>query len=241
MQFGTLAQLAVLMGVASAFPAPATPLNFDDVILLGDDGGHKLIKESEYQEIAARGLLVPAPAPFALEARTNTDTNTNSHNKRCDESEEVQILEDDSFLNWDVAVSSVISAMGGTATVGVLKGYSVSNAVSVGTGATATIMEVLAIKMEVSYTETWTTTETSTLTYTVPANQYGLIVSQPMVRRVSGNYLTGCQDSFKSTTFTSDTYSSQSYGDLSWVTGVLRLCNSTEYPVPFCIGTGFHS
>lgn len=238
MQFGTLAQMAVLMGVATAAPKPVDTLAWDDVILVGDGGAHQLIKDSEYEEIKARGLLEPAAGPATLNARSNED----NLNKRCDESEEVQVTSDTSFLNWDVPMSAVVSSSGSSGvTVGVTSGYSLSNSVSVTAGVSATIESVLGLSMSVSYSETWTTTEGSSISYTLPDNNYGLIVSQPMTRRVVGNYLSGCTDSPTTTAFTSDTYTSQSYGNLAWVTGVIRLCNSTEYPVPYCIGTGTHS
>ena len=76
--------------------------------------------------------------------------------------------------------------------------------------------------------------------YTVPEGQFGRIVSQPLTRRVQGYVYSGCTDSPSKETFMSDTYTSQSYGNLEWVQGVIRLCNSTTYPIPFCIGDGVH-
>lgn len=239
MQFGTLAQLAVLMGVASAAPKPLnTPLNWDDVILVGEDGAHKLIKHSEYEDIMARGLLVDAAPAAPVVARSSPSSTLD---QRCDSSEEVQVTSDTTFTNWDVPMSPVVSSAGGGVTVGVSSGYSIANSVSVTAGVSATIQTVLGLSMSVSYSESWTTTEGSTISYTVPDNSYGLIVSQPKTRRVVGNYLSGCTDSPTVTGFTSDTYTSQSYGNLAWVAGVIRLCNSTVYPVPYCIGDGEHS
>lgn len=238
MQLSTLAQLMALMGVASAAPKPidtSIQMHYDDVILLGRDGDHKIIKESEYQVLADRGQLEPAAAPVSIKGRASTPE------RRCEESEEVQITSDTSFLNWDVPMSPVVSSSGGGVSVGVSSGYSLSNSVSVTAGVSATIESVLGLSMSVSYSESWTTTEGSTISYTLPDNNYGLIVSQPMVRRVVGNYLSGCTDAPTSEAYTSDTYTSQSYGSLEWVTGVIRLCNSTTYPVPYCIGTGTHS
>ncbi|CAN8097005.1 unnamed protein product [Discula destructiva] len=239
MQVSTLAHLAALVGAVSAAPAPA-PLNYDDVLLVGDDGSSKVIKEADYHLLKSRGVLTPAPA--AVHAGSiKTRSSSNDNEKRCDESSEVQVVTDEKFLNWDVPMSSVVSAAGGGVMVAVTSGYSISNALQTTVGMEATIEEVLGLSMQVSYTETWTTTETTAITYTVPANNYGLIVSQPMVRRIEGYYLSGCVDSPAKEAFTSDTYSSQSYGNLEWVTGVIRLCNSTSYPVPYCIGTGEHS
>ncbi|GKT55919.1 hypothetical protein ColTof4_11668 [Colletotrichum tofieldiae] len=231
MRFSVLAA-AGLIGAAAAAPAPApVALNFDDVIVVGEDGTHQVMKSAEYDALQARAALAPAPAIKSLESVSR---------RGCEESTEVQVITDDQFLNWDVAISPVLSSIGGSATVSVANGYSIANSVSVTSGLTATVEGVLGMSLSVSYSETWTTTETQTLGFTVPDGQYGLVVSQPNVRRVTGNILSGCTDSPSKTEFTSDTYTSQSYGNLAWVKGVIRLCNSTTYPVPYCIGNGEH-
>ncbi|KXH38347.1 hypothetical protein CSIM01_09692 [Colletotrichum simmondsii] len=136
MRFSVLTA-AGLIGAAVAAPAPGpAPLNFDDVIVVGEDGTHTVMKASEYDALERRAALPVAPAP----------------------------------------------ALG----------------------------------------------------------DYGLVVSQPNVRRVTGNIFSGCTDSPTVDAFTSDSYSDQSYGNLAWVKGVIRLCNSTTYPVPYCIGQGEH-
>lgn len=77
--------------------------------------------------------------------------------------------------------------------------------------------------------------------FSVPAGQWGVVVSNPYTRRLSGNVVSGCTDSPTTEEFSSDSYTSQSYGDLSWVTGPIRICNSSTYPVPYCVGTGTHT
>ncbi|KAI5925591.1 hypothetical protein F4810DRAFT_659200 [Camillea tinctor] len=189
--------------------------------------------------MVARDNLGPAPAAREL---TSSPAPSGKKARGCDESSEVQVLSDTSFLNWDVGISPVVSAQGGTATVSIANGYMLANSVSVSESVTVNSLEkLLAVMLQVSYTETWTTVETQTFTYTVPDGQFGLVVSQPKVRRVEGNYIYGCVDAPSKEAFTSDTYTSQNYGNLNWVEGVIRLCNSTTYPVPYCIGTGSHS
>lgn len=94
--------------------------------------------------------------------------------------------------------------------------------------------------MSLTYSETWTTTETTTFTFNVPSGQYGLVVSNPYTHRVAGNVLSGCTDSPTSDAFTVDSYTSATYGSLSWVEGPITLCNSSTYPVPYCVGSGTH-
>ncbi|KAF9871036.1 hypothetical protein CkaCkLH20_11453 [Colletotrichum karsti] len=234
MRFSVLAASA-LAGVAIAAPRPApVALNYDDVIVVGEDGSHTVMKSAEYDALQAREKRMVAPAI--------TSRSEGIEARGCAESTEVQVLSDESFLNWDVAMSPVLSSMGGSATVSVANGYSIANTYTVSSSISSTIAEIgLGVSLSVSYAETWTTTETQTIGFTVPEGQYGLVVSQPNVRRVKGNIISGCTDSPTYGEFTSDSYSSQAYGNLNWVKGVIRLCNSTTYPVPFCNGDGAHN
>ncbi|KAK1993305.1 hypothetical protein LX36DRAFT_673929 [Colletotrichum falcatum] len=230
MRFSVLAATG-LLSVAVAAPAPSpVALNFDDVVVVGHDGTHQIMKTAEYDALQAGAALAPAP-PLSLRDVSRRD---------CAKSTEVQIMSDEEFLNWDVAISPVLSASGGGATVSVANGYSIANTVTATAGISATVEKVIGLSLSVSYSQTWTTTETQTLGFTVPEGQFGVVVSQPSVRRVTGKVLSGCTDSPDASDFVSDTYTDQSYGSLSWVKGVIRLCNSTTYPVPFCIGEGEH-
>ncbi|KAK2012483.1 hypothetical protein LZ32DRAFT_531951 [Colletotrichum eremochloae] len=230
MRFSVLTA-AGLLGAAVAAPAPSpVALNFDDVVVVGQDGTHTIMKTAEYDALQAGAALAPAP-PLKIRDVSRRD---------CEKSTEVQIMTDEEFLNWDVAISPVLSASGGGATVSVAKGYSIANTVTTTAGITATVQKVIGLSLSVSYAKSWTTTETQTLGFTVPEGQFGVVVSQPSVRRVTGNVLSGCTDSPEKSEFVSDSYMDQSYGGLSWVKGVIRLCNSTTYPIPFCIGEGQH-
>ncbi|KAI1341212.1 hypothetical protein F5Y15DRAFT_414331 [Xylariaceae sp. FL0016] len=240
MLFHSYAHLLTFVGAVLATPTPQQ-LGFDDVVLLNADGSSSVMKDYEYSGLVARSHLRPAPRTDLSVARAETSGAKKLH-RRCDDSNEVQVTSDTTFLNWDVPMSPVVSAQGGTASVSIASGYSLANSVSVSASETLTLLkDVLQASLSVSYTETWTTTETQTFQYTVPDGQFGLVVSQPSVRRVVGNYLSGCVDAQDSEAFTSDTYSSQAFGNLNWVQGVIRLCNSTTYPVPYCIGDGTHS
>ncbi|KAI0897404.1 hypothetical protein F4806DRAFT_399530 [Annulohypoxylon nitens] len=239
MQFRNLASFLAVVGAASAAPRPQS-LNYDDVVILAEDGSYSVVKEAEYANIMARSNLQPASAP-ELAARAPSSASKNQ--RRCGNSDEVQVTSDTKFLNWDVAMSPVVSAQGGGASVTLSSGYSLANTMSVTATEGVTIESILSVSLAVSYSETWTSTETQAFAYTVPDGQFGVVVSQPLVRRVEGNFLSGCVDApDKKVPFTSDTYTSQTYsGNLNWVQGVIRLCNSTTYPIPYCIGEGSHS
>ncbi|KAF4809890.1 hypothetical protein CGCSCA5_v011086 [Colletotrichum siamense] len=234
MRFSIIA-LSAILGVAAAAPEPVA-LNYDDVVVVGEDDSYTVMKDYEYEAIKARDLQI------APRARVASAPEPSLKRRGCEESTEFQILTDDTFLNWDVPMSPVVNSVGNDVAVSVDKGYSLANSVGVTAGLSYTIPKIaLGVSLSVSYTKTWTSTESQNLRFTVPEGQFGLVVSQPQVRRITGNIIEGCTDSPNYTPFTSDTYTDQSYGNLNWVKGVIRLCNSTTYPVPFCIGEGSHN
>lgn len=238
-----------LSGLATATPPKQEPriLQYDDVILPRADGGYDIMKRWEWSDIERRmereardramehkraavaGDTIPAWANLGLGRRD------------CEQSSEVQVLSDTNFTDWDVAMSPVIGAQGGQATVAVTKGYSVANSVTVGVSSELTIVEaVFKASMKMDYGTTWTSTDSQTFTYWVTPGQYGVVVSNPYTRRIAGNVISGCTDSPTTSTFTADSRTSQTFGDLAWVSGPIYLCNSTTYPVPYCVGTGTH-
>lgn len=246
--------ILALVSLASAVPAATKEtivLAHDDVVLPRADGGFDIMKDWEWDSIERRlereareaeateakrralaGETIPLDAylPGSVVARD------------CEESREMQVLIDTTFTDWDVAMSPVVGATGGSATIMVAKGYSVANSISVSVGADYTyIPDVLEFSMEITTSATWTSTDTQTFSFAITQGQYGVVVSNPLTRRVAGNYLYGCTDSPTVGTFSSDSRTSQTFGDLSWVAGPIKLCNSTTYPVPYCVGTGSHS
>lgn len=132
MLFSTFAILAIL-GVSQAKPAPVV-LDFDDVLLLGDDGNHVVMKKWDYQleedkrEVQRRREA----AKVARSPEAANEAKAAKLDKKCEESTEVQVLEDTYFNDWDVAMSPVIGNTGSViATVAVAKGYSIADAVAV--------------------------------------------------------------------------------------------------------------
>lgn len=245
--------IVALAGLVSAVPTTKEPiqLQHDDVILPRADGGFDIMKDWEWSHVERRMEREARARAMELKRRALAgetiplDAYTPSmgvDRRDCEESTEVQVLNDTTFTDWDVAMSPVIGATGGQATVMVTKGYQVANAMTVSASFDFTLIkDVFKETFGISTTETWTTTDQQTFTYWVTPGQYGAVVSNPLTRRLTGNYLTGCTDSPTVSTFVSDSRTSQTFGELSWVAGPIKLCNSSTYPIPFCIGTGVHS
>lgn len=252
-----------LLAITQASPATKV-LGVDDVVLMREDGP-VVMKKWDYQNMEDKRAVEERNAHLARVAAAAEQTNSELARRDCEQSTEVQVLTDTKFSNWDVVMSPVIKNTGAGATVSVTDGYSISNSIEVryfflllpilqmkhvlthdahtqvSESVASSLEGFLTTTLSISVGESWTTSDSQTFAFDVPAGQYGVVVSNPMTRRVTGNVLSGCTDSPTSTPFQSDSYTSQTYKDLSWVTGVITICNSTEYPIPYCIGSGTHS
>ncbi|KAI6756105.1 hypothetical protein HG530_011841 [Fusarium avenaceum] len=222
-----------LISLVSISQAAATNkiLSSDDVIVLKTDGTSQIMKAADLER------LETAPA-----IETRNIAKKGLQRRDCEKSTEIQVLSEKEFLNWDVAMSPIISSLGGAkATVSVTDGFTVANSLKVGVGfSIPLIKDILTGSLSIDYTETWTSSQQQSLSFVVPDEHHGIIVSQPYVRRVQGRVIDGCTDEPDKSEFISDSYESQSYGDLQWVKGIIRLCSSKTYPIPYCNGEGSH-
>ncbi|KAG5659167.1 hypothetical protein KAF25_000369 [Fusarium avenaceum] len=222
-----------LISLISVSQAAATNkiLSSDDVIVLKTDGTSQIMKAADLER------LETAPA-----IETRNIAKKGLQRRDCEKSTEIQVLSEKEFLNWDVAMSPIISSLGGAkATVSVTDGFTVANSLKVGVGfSIPLIKDILTSSLSIDYTETWTSSQQQSLSFVVPDEHHGIIVSQPYVRRVQGRVIDGCTDEPDKSEFISDSYESQSYGDLQWVKGIIRLCSSKTYPIPYCNGEGSH-
>lgn len=247
---------ACLVSAAPKQQQQPRELTYDDVILPRPDGSYEVMKKWEWSHLEQRmerearsramenkrAALAGETVPAGVAGREALARRADD----CEKSEEIQMLTDEYFTNWDVAMSPVIGAQGGNAMVAVSKGYTIANqvTVSVGTimGPFPPVYPWLQITAGIDTSKTWTSSDTQTFTFTVMPGDYGVVVSNPYTRRITGNYRSGCTDSPTIDPFVSDSYEDQVFGDmeLSWVKGPIYLCNSTTYPVPFCNGEGEH-
>ncbi|EKJ77357.1 hypothetical protein NXS19_010728 [Fusarium pseudograminearum] len=227
------ATILALLSIASVSQAAAAPkiLSSDDIIVLKTDGTSQVMKAADLE------ALETAPAVKNIAGSAKKDI----QRRDCEDSTEIQVLSDKEFVNWDVAMSPVISSLGGSkATVSVTNGYTITNSLSVGAGfSIPLIKDILTASLSIDYSETWSSSQTQSLSFTVPEGHHGIIVSQPYVRRIEGNVIDGCKGDAKEG-FVSDSYESQAYGNLQWVKGIIRLCSSETYPIPYCNGEGEH-
>jgi hypothetical protein len=244
--------VSVLLGAtlvaSAALPSKVIPrsLGENDVILTGDDGRVEVMDRAQFnlllsQSNSSWGLDAPTPLEQGNWTTTpTTEVNATQIESRCSQQTIFTMGTTSTFLNWDVPMSSVVHAGANTATVAVTQGYQIANTVGVTIGATLTVIkDFLQESLSINYSETWTSTYAAAYTYTVPAGKYGIVVSNPQTTRHTGHVNIGCVgQATQRSDFQADSYSSQSYGSLSWVKGVISLCTGDTYPVPRCIGGG---
>lgn len=137
----------------------------DDVVVLGADGSASVMKIGDYEALQRRAEQANAETvrrAFADNKKARTARKADKAKRSCEESSEVQVLTDSTFLNWDVAMSPVLSAAGGATVISVSDGYTISNSLSVGASSTLTLLkDVLQVSYTVTYSETWTSSTTA--------------------------------------------------------------------------------
>lgn len=237
--------LAGLSSLAAAAPFAGQILGEDDIVLLGASERREVMKIKDYEVLKARSLpaaqWVNTTFPTLDRRAVNYTRPISLERRQCEESQEVQVAEKTNFANWDVPMSSVLQNAADRSYVAVQDGFSLSNSLSVSVGTEASFESVLSVSLGVKFGTSWTTSQQTEYRFYLPAGKNGLIVSNPDTTRYTGVILSGCTDNPEKVDFTVDSYTSASYGELSWVKGTIRLCASDQYPVPFCVGTGSHS
>ncbi|KAJ4400452.1 hypothetical protein N0V91_008706 [Didymella pomorum] len=237
MHFSQVLALASSAALAAAAPAPMT-VGVDDVILYGKNGRFTMMKRDEFDELKKlreSGVVPPMPsylddslitlpanesAPSkpqgSLKKRATSLIIPNPHSR---------------FLGWDVQTSQVVK---------VSTGYSITNSISVSQGATFTLVkDFLQASVSVDYSTSWQTTQTQAFSAAVPEGKYGAFVTNAWTNRESGNVWEGTIGGEGSLTYyQADSFESKSYGDMSWVDGVISLCTGDSFPLKRCLGDG---
>jgi hypothetical protein len=218
-----------------------TGLGTNDVLIFGNDGRVEVWSKERYDALVSLDLTSATPLSQTAPRNTTTisERNPELNARACKWNTVIVPNEDQTFLDWDKPMTSVVHTTASTASVQISTGYSLSNSVSVSNSADLTLVkDFLSVSFSFKYSQTWTTTTTSAYTFDVPVGSFGAIVSNPRTLRKTGTVWKGCIGSAEASTYQADSYSSQSYNDLAWVTGTISLCTGTTYPLPMCVGSG---
>lgn len=142
-------------------------------------------------------------------------------------------------------MSPIIQTKGSSALLAIASGQSITNGFSTGGSSTLTLVpDLLTATGSYERSKTTAATLTGGITFSIPANRYGIIVSQPCTFRKRGYTWNGRPGSSSAEYWQFDAYNDASFnlngGTLRWVQGVVTTCTSTTYPIRFCMGNGFH-
>ena len=232
----TIINLLLSSTLISAAALKPRLLTADEVIVYNAEGRVEVMNKSTYLALSTLGsrpadivpINVNTTAPAAL-------------NKRCKSKTIVYENEPQYFQNWDVPMSSVVSAKNSpSATISVTAGYEISNSLTVSAGIDIGIVEdMLGVSYSVDYSQSWTSTYSAQYTFEIPEGKIAAVVSNPTTTRRTGSVYKGCLgEQYLASTYSGDSYSSRAFGGLSWVDGVISLCTGDDFPLKRCIGEG---
>lgn len=242
--------------LALAFAAAAAPTdqlkNFelgpDDALVILSNGEKHVIKKTALNAFDA-SLTNPADISWDGKPPATNDSGalntTDLFRRGASGSIDLVVpLENQEFLNWDVAMSSVVHAKDAPATVAISAGQSIANGFSAGGGVSLTLVpDFLEVSGKVDTTQTTTATVTGTITFTIPQGKYGAIVSNPRTFRSRGYTWSGTPGSAQADYWQFDSYNNETFqingGTLAWVQGVVSTCTGDSYPLKMCLGDDF--
>lgn len=237
MHFTPLISVALASTLITASAIIPRALTVDELLVVVD-GQVQVVNKADY--MADKAIKPTANITESVSARDNTTPLTK---RDCKSRDIVYNNPVQNFLNWDVAMSSVIKAGTQDASVAVTAGYEISNSLTVSAGMSSMFFEeMLGFSFGIEASQSWTSSYAAAYTFPVPAGYYGAVVSNPSTTRHSGYVMSGCVgDEGSKTTYLSDSYTSKAYGGLSWVDGTIGICIGKEYPLKNCIGDGYIS
>lgn len=212
------------------------------------------VKNSDYYTwLESQGVLLEAPAldPTWISHNASeipdaeiADVNQRDLESRASCSNTFSIVTDktQTFVDWDLQMSSVACAHFGDLTVTVSSGHSVSNTVGGSAGIDLSFIKSrLSSEFSINYSRTWTTTQTTTDSHVVHDGFCGVMIYKPIVTRRSGRQFRGCVGNIQQVgTWYADSHRSASYNGLSWVEGAVSYCEKRQEnpPLSRCEGGG---
>lgn len=263
MHFSQVLALASSAALVAAAPASIT-VGVDDVILYSKDGRFTMMKRDDFDELKKlRESGVVPPKPSHLDDSLITIPANNSAPSKPQGSLKKRATSliipnpHSRFLGWDIQTSQVVKGKeelsdssgwkkhtdkteGAPTTISISTGYSITNSISVSQGVSFTLIEdFLSASVSIDYSTSWQTTQTQQFNADVPEGKYGAFVTNAWTNRESGNVWEGKIGGEGTLTYyQADSFESKSYGDMSWVDGVISLCTGDSFPLKRCVGEG---
>lgn len=192
--------LSLLSLIVTTTATPLAPRNVaeHEILLWGRDGRVEIMDKAEYITRSNIPRGPPASITDAFLQTTASVTNnaaealaaasSSALQKRGCKSHDILVLDPvQKFLNWDVPMSTVVTAGDTDASVSVTEGYQITNSVDITASLTVWNPSLtVSAGLAVDFGESWTSSYTAGYTFTVPAGKYGAVVSNPAVTRNTG-------------------------------------------------------
>ncbi|KAF2126039.1 hypothetical protein P153DRAFT_399508 [Dothidotthia symphoricarpi CBS 119687] len=235
--------LALASSIVLVAARPTVQVSEDDAILYGN-GRFTVVKRADIEELQAlreSGVTPPKPGYLndTLTTASGEEVNKIGAAPLSKRANTIVIPNPASdFLGWDTQMSAVVK--GAPTTLTVSSGYNVANSISVGVGASLTLVkDFLEVSTSIDYSQTWTSTLSQGFSAEVPAGKYGAFVSNAWTHRESGNIWQGSIGGDGTLTYyQAESFKSKNYDGLAWVDGVIVLCTGDEIPLRRCLGEG---
>ncbi|PYH92526.1 hypothetical protein BO71DRAFT_400436 [Aspergillus ellipticus CBS 707.79] len=235
--------VSATLSLAIAIPSEPGFCGPDEAVLFLEDGTSTTIEKDDLaSHLDGLTYLNPNATP-QVPRLIQSGAPASNITKRGSSAQLIVELSDLDFLGWDIAMSTIVHANQADATVAIASGQMIANSVTTTTSADITVIEdFLSVTTGNSYQDTTTSTLTGTATMTIPKNNWGAIVSNPLTHRKRGYVWTGQPGSGQFSYYQADSFDNASYGytggTLSWVKGVMTTCLGDTYPLPRCNGQG---
>ena len=262
-----VATLTILLSAVWAVQAAPTvnntqpTLGADEALVILNDGESHVIPQTELEAFLGSFGVSMEPPPEESEtqfdnagdttdstdAANSTDLQARGHIvARGDWGNQdlVVPMSDQEFLDWDVPMSTVVYANQRDAVLDLRGGEQIADGIKGGGGFDLTLVpDFLKVSGSGDYSKTTTAVVQGTVRFTIPANNYGVIISRPLTKRRRGSVWSGRPENSRSVYWQADSRTPSDYtyaggAKLRWVKGVVTTCLSKSYPIPRCHGSG---
>ncbi|RDK43404.1 hypothetical protein M752DRAFT_326235 [Aspergillus phoenicis ATCC 13157] len=210
--------LVTLLSATLSYAAPTstTICGPDEAIILLSNNTTKTIKKADLKAQIPNLTFLPSTnsTPPFITSASNHRNNTTT--KRSSSTNLIIPLEPQTFLGWDIAMSTITHANEAPVTLAIQSGQMIANSVTTGVSSDVNLIEdFLSLTTSISYQHTTTSTITGTVTMTIPKGKWGAIVSNPLTHRSRGYVFNG--EPGNGGTF--EYYQADSYEDTSYTYG----------------------
>ncbi|KAI2994914.1 hypothetical protein CBS147345_9883 [Aspergillus niger] len=170
--------LVTLLSATLSYAAPTftTICGPDEAIILLSNNTTKTIKKADLKAQIPNLTFLPSTnsTPPFITSASNHRNNTTT--KRSSSTNLIIPLEPQSFLGWDIAMSTITHANEAPVTLAIQSGQMIANSVTTGVSSDVTLIEdFLSLTTSISYQHTTTSTITGTVTMTIPKGKWGAI------------------------------------------------------------------